>query len=255
MNVLNAAPTTGPRPQTPRRPRQPLWLQVHNAVLAMIRDGNLPQDAKLPSESEMCTQFGVSRIVVREAMSQLVAARVVYRLQGRGAFVARREETQDFVGATRSFSGELLDQHHRVTRRILRQHIGTPTARARALLRLGEQDRVVCLDRVLLIDGVPRIMVQTMLPEALVPGLDAIPMADRSLRATLQRQYGIGFVRAQRWLHATMATPEIAALLDIGAGAPVLEIESCARIEGDRPVEYYVAYYRTDQARLTLTVG
>lgn len=244
MNVLH-------RP----RPRTPLWLQVHNAVLAMIRDGNLAQDTKLPSESEMCARFGVSRIVVREAMAQLVSARVVYRLQGRGAFVARREETQNFVGATTSFSGELLDQHHLVTRRILRQSVAAPTPRARTLLQLGEHDRVVCLDRVLLVDGVPRIMVRTMLPEALVPGLDQIPMADRSLHATLQRQYGISLVRAQRWLDATLATAEIAALLETSAGAPVLEIESCASIAGDRPVEYYFASYRTDQARVSLTVG
>lgn len=235
--------------------RQPLWLQVKNSVLAMIRDEALPHDARLPSESQMCEQFGVSRIVVREAMAQLVAARVIYRLQGKGAFVARQEEAQSFVGASRGFSGELLDQNHAVTRRIIRQYVGLPSARARALLQLGEEDRVVCLDRVLSVDGTPRIMVQTMLPTALVRGLDQIPMAGKSLHATLQRQYGITFVKAQRWLDAVVANLEMADMLGVAPGAPLLEIESCAATPGDRPTEYYLAYYRTDQARLTLSIG
>ena len=235
--------------------RQPLWLQVKNGVLAMIRDAAMPADARLPSESQMCAQFGVSRIVVREAMAQLVAARVIYRLQGKGAFVARQEEPQSFVGATRGFSGELLDQNHTVTRRIIRQYVALPGPRARGLLQLDAADRVVCLDRVLLVDGTPRIMVQTMLPEALVPGLDQIPMEGRSLHATLQRQYGITFTKAQRWLDAIVAKPDIAALLGVKPGAPLLEIESCARTPGDRPTEYYLACYRTDQARVTLSVG
>lgn len=235
--------------------RQPLWLQVKNSVLAMIREEALPHDARLPSESQLCERFGVSRIVVREAMAQLVAARVVYRLQGKGAFVAHQEQAQSFVGASRGFSGELLDQNHAVTRRIIHQSVGLPSARARALLQLGDEDRVACLDRVLLVDGTPRIVVQTMLPAALVPGLDRMPMEGRSLHATLQRQYGITLVKAQRWLDAVVANLKMADMLEVAPGAPLLQIESCAATPGDRPTEYYLAYYRTDQARLTLSVG
>lgn len=234
--------------------RQPLWLMVKNSVLAMIREQQLPEDARLPSETELCTRFGVSRIVVREAMAQLVAARVIYRLQGKGAFVARRDESQSFVGATRGFSGELLDQNHVVTRKILRQYVGAPCERARVLLQLGPQERIIGLDRVLMVDGTPRITVQTSIPEALAPGLDRIPMEGKSLHATLLRQYGVTFSRAQRWLDAKIATSALGKLLEVPAGAPLLEIESCARMPGDRPVEYYLAYYRTDQARVSLDV-
>jgi GntR family transcriptional regulator len=141
-------------------------------VLTKIRSENLKPDTKLPSESELCRQFGVSRIVVREAMAQLVAARVIYRLQGKGAFVAPHEEALSFVGATRGFTDELLEQNHVVTRRILRQFLGIPDARARDLLQLGREEEAVHLDRVLLVDGVPRILVRTVLPHSLVPGLE-----------------------------------------------------------------------------------
>jgi GntR family transcriptional regulator len=232
----------------------PLWLQVRNSVFASIQEGNLPQDAKLPSESELCARFGVSRIVVREAMAQLVAARIVYRLQGKGAFVARREEPQTFVGVNRGFSEELLDQNHVVTYRILRQCVAQPSEHIRGLLQLDQNEPVICLDRVLLVDGIPRIMVETSIPQSIAPGLDQISMEGKPLYTTLQRQYGISFVKSQRWLDAKLATPALAKVLEVPPGAPLLEIESCAQIVDNRPGEYYLAYYRTDQARVSLSV-
>ncbi|MBE7211057.1 MAG: GntR family transcriptional regulator [Gluconacetobacter diazotrophicus] len=237
------------------RDRLPLWLTVKNGVLATIRDEGLGPDARLPSESALCRRFGVSRIVVREAMAQLVAARVAYRIQGKGAFVARREEPQEFIGAMRGFSGELLDSRHAVTRRILRQEVVVPEEEVRDRLGLAPDEEVVRLERVMAVDGVPRIHVESLIPRALAPGLERLPMENRPLYATLQRQYGLFFARAQRWLDARAATAEVARLLGVRNGAPLLGIESLSFATGDRPAEYYRAQYRTDQARLALTVG
>ena len=138
---------------------------------------------------------------------------------------------------------------------MLRQYVGLPGARAQSLLQLGPRDRIIGLDRVLMVDGTPRITVQTAIPESLAPGLDRMPREGKSLHATLLRQYGVSLAKAQRWLDATIATPLLGDLLQVAVGAPLLEIESCARMQDDRPAEYYLAYYRTDQARVSLDVS
>ena len=74
--------------------RLPLWSQVKSSMAAMIRDQGLGEHARLPSEHELCTQFGVSRTVVREAMNQLVYEHVIYKIQGKGAFVVDCSEVQ-----------------------------------------------------------------------------------------------------------------------------------------------------------------
>ncbi|HSW17814.1 MAG TPA: FadR/GntR family transcriptional regulator [Ramlibacter sp.] len=51
-----------------------------------IRDGRLPSGAKLPREVDLMTEFGVSRTVVREAMSRLQAAGMVETRHGIGTF-------------------------------------------------------------------------------------------------------------------------------------------------------------------------
>ena len=53
----------------------------------LIKNGTLPAQVKLPSESEIMQEYGVSRTVVREALSQLQARGKVQTRQGVGTFV------------------------------------------------------------------------------------------------------------------------------------------------------------------------
>ena len=237
----------------------PLWSQVKQSLLRMISDNLLGANAALPSESALCERFGVSRTVVREALNQLVYEHVIYKRQGKGAFVSGRREEQNFVGSIVGFSGELLDKHKRITRRVLRQCVGPPSERAQSFLRLplgdGIESRVVEISRVQMVDGIPRILVHHSIPEQLTPGLDLLPLQARSLYDVLQKQYGLIFKRADRWIEAVTPTPEEADLLEIPHASPLLAIESCALSDAGQPIEYYRALFRTDLASLHIRIG
>ncbi|MBH0239492.1 GntR family transcriptional regulator [Methylobrevis albus] len=233
----------------------PLWSQVKASLVAMIVGGNLPEHTRLPSESEFCEQFGVSRTVVREAMKQLVFERMIYKLQGKGAFVAGRREDQDFVGSTIGFSGELAEKQKSVTRQVLRQALEPADARVQKLLQLPDERLLVAVDRILSVDGVPRMLVRWRMPETLVPGLDQAALHSRSLYDTLSRQYGIVFSRAERWIEAVVPTDAEAKLLGVAPRTPLLGIESVAYTAAGTPIEYWTALYRTDRARLHLQIG
>jgi GntR family transcriptional repressor for pyruvate dehydrogenase complex len=71
---------------TPRRPRS-LALGLVNAMTARIRDGQMRSGDKLPTEAEIMGEFGVSRTVVREALSKLQAGGLVETRHGVGTFV------------------------------------------------------------------------------------------------------------------------------------------------------------------------
>lgn len=59
-----------------------------------IRSGALEVGVKLPSERELATQFGSSRNVVREALRQLEAKRLIEVAPGRGSFVREQSSEQ-----------------------------------------------------------------------------------------------------------------------------------------------------------------
>lgn len=69
------------------RRRETLTSQLLRALTEQIKRGALKPGDKLPSEQELIEEFGVSRTVVREAISSLRAAGLVSTQQGVGAFV------------------------------------------------------------------------------------------------------------------------------------------------------------------------
>lgn len=76
-----------------------------DVLRARIVDGDLTPGQPVPSESELVEEFGVSRTVVREAMSRLQAGGLVETHRGRGSFVLARPSGQAFgldVAALRS---------------------------------------------------------------------------------------------------------------------------------------------------------
>lgn len=70
-------------------------------VVAGVKDkilaGVLPPGHKLPSETELVEEFGVSRTVVREAVTRLRAEGMVETFQGRGSFVLAVPEPTSFT--------------------------------------------------------------------------------------------------------------------------------------------------------------
>jgi GntR family transcriptional repressor for pyruvate dehydrogenase complex len=72
----------------PRRPRN-LALTIVDALGDRIRDGRLAPGTKLATESALMAEFGVSRTVVREALSKLQAAALVQTRHGIGTFVTQ----------------------------------------------------------------------------------------------------------------------------------------------------------------------
>ena len=65
--------------------------QLADALAVSIREGQLPVGQRLPTEGMLVERFGVSRTVVREALSRLKMLGLIESRQGSGAFVMRRE--------------------------------------------------------------------------------------------------------------------------------------------------------------------
>lgn len=72
------------------RKRKTLSDQLYGQILEQIVSGALKQGEKLPSENRICSAFGVSRPVVREALRKLQDDGLVEARRGVGSFVRKR---------------------------------------------------------------------------------------------------------------------------------------------------------------------
>lgn len=68
--------------------------QLYEEIMAAIVNGKLPEGDKLPAETDLAASFGVSRPVVREALSRLRADGVVVSRRGSGSYVQRKPSRQ-----------------------------------------------------------------------------------------------------------------------------------------------------------------
>lgn len=73
--------------------KRPLYLQLTDALLKQIVDVYQADD-KLPTEMELCDEYAVSRTTVRLAMSELERRGSIYRIQGKGSFVAPKRVSE-----------------------------------------------------------------------------------------------------------------------------------------------------------------
>ena len=69
---------------------QPVYQQIAAILRAQIEAGELVPDRPIPSESTLMQRYGVARETARKAVRVLVAEGLVFVVQGRGAYVARR---------------------------------------------------------------------------------------------------------------------------------------------------------------------
>lgn len=228
----------------------PLWAQFRDAIRLQILQGALPVGAKLPSEAELGEQFGISRIVVREALADLVRNGLIYKIKGRGAFVSARERDEDFVSTVLGFSDEMERKGRSVRTQILTQELRAPNELEARSLGLTDGALVVSLKRLRSVDGELRLLVETAVPADLAPGLHRTRLEDRSLYDVLRRQYGLRLVRAERWIDAVLSDGPTCELLQLAQPAPLLRIESIAYGANGRPVEYYRALHRCESSRL-----
>jgi DNA-binding GntR family transcriptional regulator len=64
---------------------QAVLMDLQNKIIS----GLWPENAMIPTEIELCDQFGVSRITVRRALDELVQSGLVRRSRGKGTFVCQ----------------------------------------------------------------------------------------------------------------------------------------------------------------------
>jgi len=229
-------------------------MQLMRALRDDIEGGRLGPDESLPSESELGATYGVSRTVVREALRELVAQRLVYAIKGKGTFVAPREGMVSFVGSIAGSADDLRHSGRRVTTRILDQEQGSADDRESSALEIPFGSPVVRLTRLRLVDGVPWMLTRASLPSGLVPGLEHASLENKSLYDVLRREYSLEAANADRWLQATFAPPHDARLLGVDAHTPLLRIESVSWLADGRRFEVYSALHRSDQIRFYIGI-
>ena len=227
----------------------PLYHQLQNILKAEIETGRLRADERLPSEQELAERFQVSKITVRQALTELAQSGYIRREQGRGTFVARRKFDEGPRELT-SFTEEMRRHSLSATSRILQQIEINADAHVADALQLSADSPVLSLKRLRLANGEPLSVQTAYIPAALVPGLRLDD--GMSLYEVLQRQYRLYPARARETYVAALADQATAELLDIPVGSPVFGVERVTFSLNEQPFEFVQSTVRGDRYAIVL---
>jgi GntR family transcriptional regulator len=214
----------------------PRYYEIEQSL--RVRAARQAPHSPLPSESQLCEEFGVSRMTARAAVQRLVQDGLVYRVPGRGTFVAVSRANRT-AGHILSFSDEMRRQGRVPTSRVIERRRRRATEDERS--RLGVPD-VVVLRRVRLADGKPLAVERAVFPaERVSEALDA-NLERESLFRTLAAA-GLVPTSGSAALVAEAATPEDARLLRVRRGAPLLVERRLIHDQDGKPLEWTESRY------------
>lgn len=215
----------------------PRYYEIEQTLRTRI--AKLPPHSSLPSDANLCAEFGVSRMTARGAVQRLVQEGLVYRVPGRGTFVA---EAAAHRSATHilSFSDEMRRRGRMPSSRVVKNKIRTANDEERE--RLGA-DRVVVLRRVRIADDEPIALETAVFPaERVEELLDGDDLERASLFETLARGNVVP-TAGRAALAAEAATAEDARLLGIRKGEPLLVERRLIRDQDGEPLEWTETRY------------
>lgn len=225
----------------------PLYCQLKAVLQARIESGEWHAGVRLPSERELCQQFGVSRITVRQALAELEQEGKLCRDQGRGTFVAQPRIEQRLTHLT-SFTQDMQARGQKPGAVVLaRSLIRAPIDIAHRLHLNAAHRTVIRLQRLRTANGEPVAIETAYLSEHLCAAVLDEDLNDRSLYTTLVERCGVVPTRAEQQMHATACPSFEARLLQIKPGSPVLHLHRTTYSQRGEPFEVVESYYRGDK--------
>jgi GntR family transcriptional regulator len=233
----------------------PKYYVLKKELIDRIEKNEFKSDEQIPSERDLIQAYGFSRITVRKAIDELVNEGYLYKVHGKGTFVKDNVVQQDIVQLN-SITHDILQMGKKPSRKVLRLKEGKAYEKRALELQIDMEENIVIVDRIHYADDEPINRTIDYLPAKLFPGMINHDLEHQSLFNTIEKEYGIKITKATRTIEAINADEEVASMLGVKKGIPILLFRGITYglIDGKEiPIESYKSYYRSDNRRFSIT--
>lgn len=232
--------------------KQPLYDQLVDILTEKIEHEYRPGDL-LPSERELSKYYGLSRTTVRLALQELERLGLVVRQHGRGTFVADRSVQATNLSQTYSFTDQMREMGREPETTILEFSEIEADKNLAEHLNAHIGDKMFKLKRLRSADGMPMMVERTYLPVRKFMSLKRPMLEADALYHVIEDVFHERIRVAEEEFFASIARPADAHLLDIGEGAPVLDLVRTTYNIGNEVIEYTLSVARADQFKYKIS--
>lgn len=223
----------------------PIYHQLEEHIRELIEAGQLIPGDALPSEREYAELYGISRMTVRQAITNLVNDQLLYRIKGKGTFVMEKKYAKNTKGLT-SFTEEMNDMGMKASTKLLDFKIIPANPMLANELGVLENSRVYSIKRIRLAEDIPMALETTYISADLIKGITA-RIAKRSLYDYIENTLQLKISNSSQVVEASIANPEELVHLEIPKNSPVLSIKQTAYLVNQTVLEVVTSSYRADR--------
>lgn len=222
----------------------PLNYRVKFVLEERIRSRRLSPRSQLPSQTDLCEEFDVSRRTIREALRELTVA----------GLIDRNHSTGTFFGAEPHFGSPLMkladlfeDFYDQVTKVEVRwvsidEVAGRPPVLRMLSLKPGPRLPAVRRNRYL--DDEPFACILNFLPTNIGECLDLSTLRKYPLLWTLEQKLRIRVDSAEQSMRAIVADAEVAEPLSATSASPLMFVERIDLAYCGTPLYLAQSFYR-----------
>ena len=230
----------------------PKYLQIRDILRKRLERGAVGD--QFPTEHALCDEFGVSRETVRDALRGLEEDGFVTRRRGHGTFVVKvpRPRTEHrLTGLSEDFSALKLDTEARV----LQRGLELPPPLVAELMNTQPDERVYRIERLRFFSRDHFAYHAAFLPIEVGAQIARLDLSHTSIMRELRETLGFEIWEDHQRIEATVADSDMAALLRIDPGAPLLCITRHFLTGQDQTIVVFRSHYRADRYFYTVKIS
>jgi GntR family transcriptional regulator len=231
------------------------YIEIKERIKGDILNQRYKKGESIPSERELAGLYGVTRVTVQKAMDNLVQEGFIERIHGKGMFVLKNSatnvyllnnETSDSIlGFSREFQGRV-----KVSSQLLAFNVIQADATLAQHLEISPGENIWFIRRIRLLDGNPVLVEDSNIPQSIIDTIPEAILKDGSLYGYIEEYTGKKIKDADSIIEAALFDDELAPLLNIASGQPMLKITEVTRLADKTAFNYSISYNRADIFRV-----
>lgn len=218
-----------------------------------IKVNHLPANSRIPSERDMCEEWGINRTTFRLAVDELVERGRLYRKKGSGTYVTEHKIKRNLLGVD-SLATAIREEGYNFTTTILSKRVIECNKQISRRLRVPLGSKIYESIRLRSIDGVPCIIETTCIDSNQCPGFDQYDLEKTSMYSIFKNIYKKKIVSGEEEISVTYTTEDEGKLLGVPEGTPIFYAVGVTELENHQPLEYYRALFRADRFKFTSVI-
>lgn len=229
-----------------RNDKRPIYDQLIEILRTKIENEMSPNDRML-SERKICEEYGVSRTTVRLAMADLEYMGYIYKIHGKGTFVAALNQKSQNLMDSYSFTDQMKSQGKVPSTKVLSFNIIESSIFFAEKLSISPGDKIIKIVRLRLADNQPMILERTYLPFKEFSGLSKEMVGSKPLYEIFKENYSESIKVADEEFSAGIVSDKEAKFLNVPVNSACFKISRTTFNEYNRIIEFTLSVARSDK--------